>query len=138
MATSSSDASDSATAEANIRLMDVAESVGIEFQYDSGNKQNDGSYLLHQTMGGGIGVIDFDRDGWPDVYLSQGGGEAFSDSNLANLLVRNLDGKSFVDVTTNSGVGDMHYGQGVTNYYNEPSNLFLQQDAGLFIDGTAV
>ena len=27
---------------------------------------------MYQMNGGGVGVIDFDRDGWPDLYFTQG------------------------------------------------------------------
>lgn len=96
-----------------IRLEDVADKVGLQFQYQNGNDATDGSYFLHEMMGGGIGVIDYDRDGFPDLYMSQGGGSAFAADSRPNELHRNLSGQGFRQVTTESDSGDRGYGQGV-------------------------
>ena len=100
--------------ERAIVLTDVAAAAQLDFQYDAGNDRTDGSYLLHHTMGGGIGVVDFDHDGHPDLYFSQGGGDPFGSGNLPNRLFRNLGGSAFGDVTAMSGSDDSRYGQGVT------------------------
>jgi len=95
-------------------LQDVAAAVGLEFQYDNGDDPADDSRLLHQLTGGGIGVVDFDLDGFVDLYFSQGGGDAFNSSgSKPNQLFRNLSGQMFVDVTALAQVGDLGYGQGV-------------------------
>ncbi len=60
-----------------IELYNVATDVGLTFQYDNGDDPSDNAQLLHQLTGGGIGVIDFDLDGWADLYMTQGGGDAF-------------------------------------------------------------
>ena len=46
-------------------------------------------------FGMGIAVGDFDGDGWPDVFITGVG---------KNLLLRNVDGKTFEDVTDVMGV----------------------------------
>ena len=97
-----------------ILLQNVAAGVGLEFQYDNGDDPSDDSRLLHQLTGGGIGVVDFDLDGFADLYFSQGGGDAFnSTGSKPNQLFRNLSGKRFVDITALAQVGDLGYGQGV-------------------------
>src|SRR5262245_63275377 len=48
------------------RFSDVARSLGIEFSYMRGET---GDYWLPETMGGGVGWIDFDGDGRPDLYF---------------------------------------------------------------------
>jgi tetratricopeptide (TPR) repeat protein len=97
------------------RLVNVAPEIGLDFQYDNGDDRTDVVQFLHQITGGGIGVIDFDLDGWHDVYLGQGGGDAFdSDGSLPNQLFRNLSGKRFVNATSPSATGDLGYAQGVT------------------------
>ena len=97
-----------------ISFQDITEKVASKFAYDPGFDSDDGSYFLHQMMGGGIGVIDFDLDGWQDVYFSQGGGHAFSNDGLPNQLLRNLDGLSSSDSTAASGSDDRNDGRGVT------------------------
>lgn len=100
---------------ATIAMEDVANQVGLDFQYVSGGDLKAASVLLHQTTGGGIGVIDIDLDGWPDLCFAQGGGDAFDPSgSLPNRSFRNLEGKRFVDITEASGVGDRGYSQGIT------------------------
>jgi tetratricopeptide (TPR) repeat protein len=100
--------------DSSIVMVDVATDVGLDFQYDNGDDPHVAGLFIHQATGGGIGVIDFDLDGWPDVYFSQGGGDAFqASSKLSNQLFRNLSGERFRDVTDTAKCGDFGYGQGV-------------------------
>jgi tetratricopeptide (TPR) repeat protein len=97
-----------------IELRNVAAEVGLSFQYDNGDDPGDDAQLLHQLTGGGIGVIDFDLDGWPDLYMTQGGGDAFdATGSHPNELYRNLAGKQWISVTQQTETGDRGYGQGV-------------------------
>ncbi|QEF98603.1 ASPIC and UnbV [Stieleria maiorica] len=108
--------SDQTTADSRteIRLHDVAADVGMDFHYDSGDDTSDEVQLLHQLTGGGIGVIDFDLDGHPDVYFTQGGGDAFdADGSKPNVLFRNLPSAPWTSVSAEAGTGDLGYGQGV-------------------------
>ena len=52
-----------------IVLRDVHGEAGIEYQYFNG--QSPFKFLL-ESMGGGVAVLDYDLDGWPDLYLIQG------------------------------------------------------------------
>ncbi|MEC7678902.1 MAG: FG-GAP-like repeat-containing protein [Planctomycetota bacterium] len=95
-------------------LVDIAEQTGLYFQYLNGQDPEGKELYIHQVTGGGIGVVDFDLDGWPDLYLSQGGGEAFSDdSNRSDELFRNYDGSQWRETGAISGVENLNYGQGV-------------------------
>ena len=49
-----------------IRLVDVAAEAGLKFQHMSGSAEK--QYIL-ESMSGGVAWIDYDRDGWPDLYL---------------------------------------------------------------------
>jgi tetratricopeptide (TPR) repeat protein len=61
------------------------------------------------VMGANFG--DVDSDGYLDLYL--GTGNPSYASLLPNVLLRNKEGKSFVDITTSSGTGDLHKGHGI-------------------------
>jgi tetratricopeptide (TPR) repeat protein len=64
---------------------------------------------VYMPMGSNFG--DIDNDGFLDIFLGTG-----SPSYAAlkpSVLLRNTNGKSFVDVTVSSGTGEMHKGHGV-------------------------
>jgi hypothetical protein len=60
-------------------------------------------------MGSNFG--DIDNDGFLDIYLGTGS-PSFA-ALVPSVLLRNREGKSFVDVTTSSGTGELHKGHGV-------------------------
>ncbi len=106
-------------------LVDVAKSVGLQFQWYPDLELDVSSIPIHESVGGGIAVIDFDLDGWPDVYLAQGSGEPPSaQCTRSNVLFRNDKVKHpdadhhqvrFADVTAASLTEDTNYGSGLTS-----------------------
>ncbi len=54
---------------------------------------------------------DIDNDGFLDIYMGMGNPSYASMTPYE--LLRNKDGKSFVDVTASAGVGDLHKGHGI-------------------------
>lgn len=96
------------------RLVNVAAQRGIEFQwYKDFEMEPLGIIPVHESIGGGIAVIDIDLDGWPDAYFAQGSGEPPTDQcSRSNLLFRNLDGQ-FVEATQAAGLEDFNYACGL-------------------------
>jgi tetratricopeptide (TPR) repeat protein len=94
-----------------ILLVDRHREAGLEFQYFNGG--NDRKSLL-ETTGGGVAVLDYDGDGWPDLYLPQGGRIPPDphESTYIDRLYRNLGDGTCSDVTAGSGLGDNQYSQG--------------------------
>ncbi|MBX6316214.1 MAG: tetratricopeptide repeat protein, partial [Isosphaeraceae bacterium] len=59
-----------ADAAGEFQFRDEAEVAGLCFRFDNGQTPQ---RQLPETMGGGIGLLDYDGDGWLDVYAVQGG-----------------------------------------------------------------
>jgi len=70
---------------------------------------------LPETVGAGCGFIDYDNDGWMDIYLVNSGACDFFDPNpaLRNALYKNNRDGTFTNVTEKAGVPGGGYGMGV-------------------------
>src|SRR5215468_10610533 len=97
----------------SVRYTDVRQAAGITFRQDGTG--TDEKYYL-ETMGTGVGWLDYDQDGLMDLYFVQ---TAATDvykprTPLRSSLYRNNGDGTFTDVTDKAGVGGKgHYGQGV-------------------------
>jgi tetratricopeptide (TPR) repeat protein len=103
------------TGPATIQFSDLAAAAGIDFQYfNSADPQVEGLQLFQQ-LGGGIAVLDFDGDGWPDVYLSQGcvWPPEPGQTEYRDCLYRNLGNGAFEEVSLHAGIIGEGFGQGV-------------------------
>ena len=70
---------------------------------------------LPETSGAGCAFIDYDNDGWMDIYLVNSGKSDFYNppKPLRNALYRNNRDGAFTDVTEKAGVAGSGYGMGV-------------------------
>lgn len=101
---------------------DEAQSRGLIFRFDNGQST---LHQLPETMSGGVGLLDFDGDGWLDVYAVQGG--PFPPPNGAmkfgDRLFRNRGNGRFEDATASSGLaklpGGYGFGVAVGDYDND-------------------
>ncbi len=101
--------------DANIELHDVAQNAQLDFQYLPGLESNVEQLRMFQITGAGVAILDYDRDGWPDLYFGQGGGEDFHGADAKpNQLFRNFNGERFKNTTLPSASGDLGYAQGVS------------------------
>lgn len=102
-------------ADNNVRFDDVAQQVGIDFQYVNGSDPNRNGTRIYEVDGGGIGILDYDADGWPDIYLTQG--TAWPPDPKQNRhfdrLYRNQGDGQFMDVTEQAGLRANGFGQGI-------------------------
>lgn len=84
----------------------------ITFEHVSGRSPQ---CYLPETLGGGGGFIDYDNDGWMDIYLVNSGKCDFYAPNppLRNALYHNNRDGTFTDITEKAGVAGGGYGMGV-------------------------
>ena len=104
-----------------ILLQNRAPNSGLDFVL-----RNDASGRKYQveTVLGGLGVIDFDGDGWPDLYCVNAAALPSlkkSDPRFYNRLYRNNRDGTFTDVTEKAGVQGRGYEMGVAvgDYNND-------------------
>ncbi|MCA8997427.1 MAG: VCBS repeat-containing protein, partial [Planctomycetaceae bacterium] len=97
--------------DGRIRLKDVTADWKLDFAYEA--VQDEKTTVL-TSLGGGVGVIDYDCDGQIDLFFPQGGPlpNAEDRSNDVDRLYR-LSGDAFVDTTDNAGFASSDYGHGV-------------------------
>ena len=96
------------------KLSNVAKEAGLNFSWYKDTEIDLKSIPIHESIGGGIGILDYDLDGWPDVYLGQGSGEPPTDAcTRSSAFFRNLAG-TFKEATMSANVTDFNYSSGIT------------------------
>ena len=130
---------------------EVAEQAGLDFAHVNGMV---GERWIVETVGAGVGVLDFDGDGRLDIWLVQGGPLAERSAALpGDRLFRSVGGDGalrFEDITEKSGVRATDYGMGIAtgDMDNDgdadvfianfgPNRLFENVGGGVFRDVTA-
>lgn len=98
-----------------IRFTNRAADLGIEFQYRNGGDSSQGLRYMYELLGGGVGVVDYDRDGWPDLYLTQGSDwpPAPDQRRYLDRMYRNVAGEQARDVTAAARLIESGFSQGV-------------------------
>lgn len=96
-----------------IRFSDRAAELGFMTSYNNGAEQGRGWYTL-EGIGGGVSAIDYDRDGWPDLFHSQAGDSVLKENPAfaAKELHRSFAGKRFQNMASVAYLADRGYGQG--------------------------
>jgi hypothetical protein len=131
----------------NVRFSDVSEQAGIAFKHISTPEKR---YIV-ESMSGGVALIDYDNDGYLDIYFvnSLTVDLAKSKGKTRSALYRNKGDGTFTDVTDKAGVGDIGWGMGVAvgDYNNDgfddiyvtcvgPNHLLKNNGDGTFKDVT--
>ncbi|OYV86571.1 MAG: hypothetical protein B7Z73_11530, partial [Planctomycetia bacterium 21-64-5] len=101
---------------ASPRFEDQAGQAGIAFAYFCGRQGTEPRARMYQTTGGGSAVVDYDLDGWPDLYFTQGcrWPPQAGQTEYLDAFYRNLGNDRFAEVTRASGLGDDRFSQGAT------------------------
>ena len=141
-------------AQSNLTFENVAKAVGLTFTHVNGASPD--KYLV-ETMGSGAAFVDYDNDGWIDLFVVDGGSIAASAKSgpgapppqATHRLFHNEGKGIFKDVTDASGIVHREYGMGacagdvdgdgrtdlyITNY--GPNALYRNAGNGAFTDIT--
>ena len=94
----------SALSRYGVRFDEVAKSSGVNFVHQSPRLDPKLEHIMPQvaSMGAAVSVVDFDRDGWPDIYITNSG------EGSKNALYRNQQDGTFKDVATDVGLADVN------------------------------
>ena len=127
--------------------VDVAAEAGITVRNVNGSIESK-RYIIEST-GSGVAIVDYDRDGWPDIFLVNGStlpGTKLTEQPTNHLFHNNHDG-TFTDVTAKAGLVSTGWGQGacVGDYDNDgfddiyvtaygANRLFHNQGDGTFAE----
>src|SRR5678816_3346602 len=134
---------------ATVTFTNIAAQAGINFKHQNGASPQK---FMPETMSGGAVFFDYDSDGWPDVFLTNGG--SFVDTRAAaaahHVLYRNNGNGTFTDKSANSGIGVAGYAMGAcsADYDNDgwvdlyitgvgTNKLYRNNGSGGFTDVTA-
>jgi len=97
---------------APVRFEAVAAAAGLDFRHTNGASPQ---RYLPEIMGSGGVFLDYDNDGWVDIFLVDGGSlaDAAVAARARHRLYRNRGGGLFEDVTARAGIGHSpSYGMG--------------------------
>jgi len=132
---------------ASVTFRDITRQSGIHFVHNNGAF---GKKYLPETMGPGVAFIDYDNDGWPDIFLANGMDWPghIQKHSTPKLYHNNHDG-TFTDVTHKAGLDVEMFGLGVAvgDYDNDgfddlfvtaygQNHLFHNNGNGTFTDVT--
>ena len=130
-----------------VTFENITREAGVDVTLRSGDRNK---MVLVESMVGGAAFVDFDDDGWIDLYLVNG--STFEDERRGarrepNRLFRNNGDGTFADVTERAGVGGRYWGMGVcsgdvdNNGWEDiyvtnagPNLLLLNGGDGAFLD----
>jgi len=130
-----------------IHFADITRPAGIRFVHNNGAF---GQKYLPETLGPGVAFIDYDNDGWQDIFFVNGTRWPGHPGQVTTpVLYRNNHDGTFTDVTRKAGLAVPMYGMGVAvgDYDNDgyddlfvtavgQSHLFHNNGNGTFTDVT--
>jgi len=94
------------------QLVDITASTGINFDHFSSPEAK----FIVESMSGGVALIDYDRDGWPDIYFTNAPSVemALHGKKARSALYHNNRDGTFTDVTDKAGVGSPCWAMGAS------------------------
>jgi enediyne biosynthesis protein E4 len=85
-------------------LQEVSRAAGVNFVHQAPTLDSRLNHIMPQvaSMGAAVSIVDFDHDGWPDIYVTS------SKEGAKNALYRNMHDGTFKDVGEEMGVADVN------------------------------
>jgi enediyne biosynthesis protein E4 len=85
-------------------LQEVSHAAGVDFVHQGPTLDRRLEHIMPQvaSMGASVSIVDFDHDGWPDIYVTN------SKEGTKNSLYRNMHDGTFKDVAEEMGVADVN------------------------------
>ena len=108
------------------RFTDVADQAGLRSPVIYG--EEDSKDFILETIGPGAAFVDYDNDGWLDIFLLSGARRHSVPNDATNRLYRNKRNGTFEDVTADVGLTRTGWASGVTvgDYDNDgDEDLFV-------------
>jgi enediyne biosynthesis protein E4 len=96
-----------------IRFIEQASTSGLTFTLENNPTEN--KHMI-ETMAGGLAIFDYDGDGHPDIFFTNGADVPSlnkTSAKFSNRLFRNEGNLKFRDVTDESGLAGKGYDMGV-------------------------
>jgi hypothetical protein len=101
------------------QLEDITDQAGIRFEHHFSPE----AHSILESMAGGVLLLDYDRDGWLDIYFTNAPTveEALQGKKARGALYHNNHDGTFTDVTEKAGIGNPCYAMGgaVGDYNND-------------------
>jgi hypothetical protein len=100
-----------ALARYGFHLQEVSQQAGVTFVHQAPTLDAKLERIMPEvaSMGASVSIVDFDRDGWPDLYVTN------SKTGSLNALYRNMHDGTFKDVAGEMGLADVNQsGTGVS------------------------
>jgi hypothetical protein len=136
----------------NDYYQEISQEVGLDFVHSIGSEHMEN---IVESVGGGAAFLDFDQDGYIDIYMCSGTWvKGFTKGEKPevlphNHLYKNMKDGTFTDVTKKAKVGGPWYSMGITvgDYNNDgypdiylsnngPNTLYKNNGDGTFTDVT--
>jgi len=85
-------------------LQEVSKQAGVNFVHQAPTLDPKLEHIMPQvaSMGASVSIVDFDRDGWPDIYVTN------SKEGSKNALYHNNHDGTFTDVAEQMGIADVN------------------------------
>lgn len=101
--------------ESSVKFADDASQAGLNFHYNNGGNPSRGLVRMSEITGGGVAALDYDGDGWTDLYFPQGGPWPLDRRpRPSDQLYRHTGDGRYVDVTASSDLREENLSQGAT------------------------